>query len=151
MGHFCRICGRLRPNEQFSGKGHRQHVCKICAGRPINERLAAAHRQELQGFLSQSHISRKNLKRLATLKLNADAEVCHLATIVGEIAVVAPYRRKRIGRIRDHHPELFSKMVLTGLTETHEVFGHEDGETLLNLESQEGPLSYRDEFFDFDY
>ena len=28
MGHFCRICARSRPNEQFSGRGHRINVCK---------------------------------------------------------------------------------------------------------------------------
>ncbi|SFG78874.1 hypothetical protein SAMN02982927_02769 [Sporolactobacillus nakayamae] len=31
MGHYCRICGRTRPNEKFSGKGHRKHICKECS------------------------------------------------------------------------------------------------------------------------
>jgi ribosome-binding protein aMBF1 (putative translation factor) len=30
MGHYCRICGRTRANEKFSGKGHKNHVCKDC-------------------------------------------------------------------------------------------------------------------------
>jgi 3-methyladenine DNA glycosylase AlkD len=30
-GHVCKICGRCRANEKFSGKGHAQHVCKDCA------------------------------------------------------------------------------------------------------------------------
>jgi uncharacterized membrane protein len=38
MGHYCRICGRERPNEQFSGKGHRIHVCKRCKAMPKSER-----------------------------------------------------------------------------------------------------------------
>jgi len=29
-GHYCRICGRRRANEKFSGKGHAAHVCKSC-------------------------------------------------------------------------------------------------------------------------
>ena len=33
MGHFCRICGRTRPNEKFSGKGHKKHICKNCSGK----------------------------------------------------------------------------------------------------------------------
>ena len=33
MGHYCRICGRIRTNEKFSGKGHKNHVCKDCAGK----------------------------------------------------------------------------------------------------------------------
>lgn len=30
-GHFCWACGRVRPNEQFSGKGHQRHICRACA------------------------------------------------------------------------------------------------------------------------
>ena len=33
MGHYCRICGRTRANEKFSGKGHKKHICKDCAGK----------------------------------------------------------------------------------------------------------------------
>ncbi len=33
MGHYCRICGRTRANEKFSGKGHKNHVCKDCSGK----------------------------------------------------------------------------------------------------------------------
>jgi len=29
-GHYCKACGRNRPNEKFTGKGHRQHLCKDC-------------------------------------------------------------------------------------------------------------------------
>ena len=29
-GHFCRGCGWNLPNEKFSGKGHRDHLCKQC-------------------------------------------------------------------------------------------------------------------------
>lgn len=29
-GHYCYLCGRTRANEKFSGKGHRQHICKDC-------------------------------------------------------------------------------------------------------------------------
>jgi hypothetical protein len=29
-GHYCRICGRRRANEKFSGRGHAQHICKDC-------------------------------------------------------------------------------------------------------------------------
>jgi len=30
-GHYCWCCGRDRPNERFSGKGHHRHICKDCA------------------------------------------------------------------------------------------------------------------------
>ena len=29
-GHFCWVCGRIRPNERFSGGGHKHHICKDC-------------------------------------------------------------------------------------------------------------------------
>jgi len=38
MGHYCKVCGRTRPNEKFSGKGHRNHICKECASIPADER-----------------------------------------------------------------------------------------------------------------
>lgn len=30
QGHFCKICQTYKANEKFSGKGHRQHICKVC-------------------------------------------------------------------------------------------------------------------------
>ena len=33
MGHYCKICGRTRSNEKFSGKGHKKHICKDCSGK----------------------------------------------------------------------------------------------------------------------
>src|SRR2546429_7034066 len=50
MGHYCRICGCERPNEQFSGKGHTIHVCKRCQARPKSER-SEEHTSELQSRL----------------------------------------------------------------------------------------------------
>lgn len=29
-GHFCKGCGDFLPNEKFSGRGHREHLCKEC-------------------------------------------------------------------------------------------------------------------------
>lgn len=29
--HFCWVCGSQKPNEAFSGDGHREHVCSACA------------------------------------------------------------------------------------------------------------------------
>ncbi|MDD2481199.1 MAG: hypothetical protein PHF82_03590 [Lutispora sp.] len=37
MGHYCRICGRTRANEKFSGKGHKNHICKDCSRKPKQE------------------------------------------------------------------------------------------------------------------
>lgn len=37
-GHYCKICGRVLPNEKFSGKGHANHICKECAKLPVEKR-----------------------------------------------------------------------------------------------------------------
>lgn len=29
-GHYCWVCERVRSNESFSGRGHRDHVCNEC-------------------------------------------------------------------------------------------------------------------------
>lgn len=29
-GHFCKGCRDFLPNEKFSGRGHREHLCKEC-------------------------------------------------------------------------------------------------------------------------
>ena len=38
QGHYCKICGRRRANEKFSGFGHVVHICKDCARLPIEKR-----------------------------------------------------------------------------------------------------------------
>lgn len=37
-GNYCKICGRILPNEKFSGKGHADHICKECAKLPVEKR-----------------------------------------------------------------------------------------------------------------
>lgn len=37
-GHYCKICGRIRANENFSGKGHAAHICKDCQKLPVEKR-----------------------------------------------------------------------------------------------------------------
>jgi hypothetical protein len=44
-GHYCWCCGRIRPNEQFSGKGHARYLCKACARLGAEE---LAYRQALR-------------------------------------------------------------------------------------------------------
>ena len=39
-GHYCKICGEYKANEQFSGKGHAAHICKSCS------RLSAEEKAE---------------------------------------------------------------------------------------------------------
>lgn len=36
-GHWCWSCGKVLPNERFSGKGHARHLCKECAKLGVEE------------------------------------------------------------------------------------------------------------------
>ncbi len=116
MGHSCRICGRSRPNERFSGGGHRIHVCSECRKLPIEKRRAIEAHAEIEGFLdAQAHISRKNVARLKELSASKDPAVSEKAAVMLEVARIAPFKRRRFGRIRSAHPELWRRLVAAGL------------------------------------
>jgi hypothetical protein len=110
MGHYCRFCGRERPNEQFSGKGHKIHICKRCQAKPKSERQAIADMNVILGFMQQSHISERNIVRLNKMTRPADTEVANLAEIVLKVAKVKPYRRKRLKFLARNHPDLIRKL-----------------------------------------
>jgi hypothetical protein len=125
MGHYCRICGRERPNEQFSGKGHKMHVCKRCQAKPKTERQTIEDQDDIFGFLQQSHISEKNVIRLGQMAKSDSPEVASLAEIVLEVARIKPYKTRRLKFLAQKHPELLRKLEAAGL-----VFAHTwDGET----------------------
>lgn len=106
VGHYCRICGRERANEKFSGKGHRVHICKDCWKLPPAQREKIEIEEEVRGFLRQSRISRKNLKRLAKLSDHADAEIRHLAGLVRRVAEISEGKRKRWMKVQALDPVL---------------------------------------------
>lgn len=71
-GHFCFVCGEVKPNEKFTGKGRRNHVCKTCGKISQEERLELAHirtihdlsytkkgRRQLQLFMNSKKYSEK--------------------------------------------------------------------------------------------
>lgn len=111
MAHYCRICGRSRPNEQFSGRGHHIHVCKECQRLPRDQRDRIERLDELHGFLHQSGISAKNVARLKSLTGHADREVAELAALVIEIARVLPGKRGRWLKLAQRHRPLFDRTI----------------------------------------
>lgn len=115
MGHYCLICGHVRPNERFSGKGHRNHVCKQCSRLPKEERRRRELEDEVDGFLRQSNISRKNLSRLSELIASEKSEVAELAKVVLEIGKVKPHKRKRLSFLARNHRDLIERLEETGL------------------------------------
>jgi hypothetical protein len=118
-GHYCRICGKIKPNEAFSGKGHRNHICKICSRLPKNEIEAIDQKEEIFNFLNQSHISKKNISRLYSLVESPDEEVAKLAGIVLDVAKVKPYKKKRLKFLAREHRDLLAKLDETGLIFAH--------------------------------
>ena len=116
MPHYCRLCGRRRPNERFSGRGHRIHVCRDCQALPKEERHAIEARLEIEGFLSQSHISNKNLDRLRQHTSSPDPMIANAAAVVLQVAVIAPYKRKRLRVLRRVQPDLIAAVIDLGLT-----------------------------------
>jgi hypothetical protein len=119
MEHYCRICKRERPNEQFSGKGHKIHVCKRCTSKPKSERRAIEDKDDIFGFMHQSHISEKNVARLEQMVKSENPQVASLAAIVVEVAKVTAHKKRRLKILAHKHPELLRKLEETGLVFAH--------------------------------
>ena len=119
MAHYCRICGRNKPNEKFSGKGHRIHVCKECARMPKEKRDAIEQEEEIFNYLKQSHISKKNVSRLNTLSCSENPRIAELASIVLEVAKVKPYKKRRLKVLARERRDLLLKLKETGLIFAH--------------------------------
>ncbi len=110
MGHFCNICERVRANERFSGKGHRDHICKDCARLPRETRKEFEILHELEHMLHQSHISAKNQSRLKSLIQHPSPKVVRTATVLLELARRYPFRRRRLVRLR-RKPDLVRRLI----------------------------------------
>lgn len=118
-GHYCRICGSRKPNEAFSGKGHKIHVCKLCSRMPKKELESIEQKDEIFNFLRQSHISDKNVSRLKQLYESPDKEVSKLAGIVLEVAKVKPYKKRRLKVLVRERRDLLDKLDKSGLILAH--------------------------------
>ena len=119
MGHYCKICGQIRPNEKFTGKGHKTHICKECSHIPKEKRDIVEQEGEIYNFLNQSHISRKNITRLKALASSDEGRISELATIVLEVAQVKPYKKRRLKVLAQKRRDLLYKLEETGLIHAH--------------------------------
>ena len=119
MGHWCRICGRTRPNEKFSGKGHKNHICKECSRKPKEEIDEIEQTEEIFNYLKQSNISKKNISRLQKLSCSQNKEISEYASIVLEVALIKPHKRRRIKLLEKEHRPLLAKLKDTGLIMAH--------------------------------
>jgi len=119
MGHWCRICGRNLPNEKFSGKGHRNHICRKCSKLPKEERDHIDQEDELFGYLKQSHISEKNISRLRKLAEASDENIAEQAKLILEIGLTCPCKKRRLKILARERRDLIVKLEETGLIFAH--------------------------------
>lgn len=128
MPHSCWMCGRSRANEGFSGRGHRDHVCRECRKLPAAEKDRRRALIHMEGMLEQSRISEKNVRHLRTLASSRAADVAEWAAVLLEIARVHPGRRHRLRRLK-RHLELWARMHRLGIVEDfHDDLADEPGE-----------------------
>jgi hypothetical protein len=118
-GHYCKICGCRRPNEAFSGKGHREHICKRCKSLPKEQLQNIQHKDEIFNYLRQSHISAKNITRLRKLASSSNARIAELASIVLDVAKVKPHKKKRLKVLAKKRTDLIKRLEETGLIMAH--------------------------------
>lgn len=119
MGHYCRICGKTRPNEKFSGKGHKNYICKECNQKPKNEINEIEQEEEIFNFLNQSNITKKNIDRLKELVNSNNKRIAELANIVLEVATVKPHKKRRLKVLAKDNKDLLGKLEETGLILAH--------------------------------
>ena len=119
MGHWCKICDSVLPNEKFSGKGHRDYICKDCARLPREELTAIMQKDEIFGYLNQSNISKKNMVRLKTLSASSNKRVAELAGIAFQVGRVRSHKKQRLKYLAREHKDLLKKLGETGLILAH--------------------------------
>ena len=61
-GHFCRVCARVLPNEKFSGRGRKIHVCNKCKKLPLHKQAELTHLNKIDRLYKYlpSNLSRSN-------------------------------------------------------------------------------------------
>ncbi|MDB5389001.1 MAG: hypothetical protein JWM11_4647 [Planctomycetaceae bacterium] len=81
-GHYCWACDCQLPNESFSGKGHRRHVCKECSQLGSEE---LAFRQELKNLYQccdwDGSILRRRKKTFEQFLNHSDSLIRHIAQL----------------------------------------------------------------------
>ena len=123
MGHWCRICGATKSNESFSGKGHKNHICKECSRKPKEEIEKIDHLEEIFNFMDQSNISKKNKIRLKELVNSENNKISELAKLVLEVAMIKPTKKGRIKILAKENRQLLFKLEEEGLVPMRYYWG----------------------------
>jgi hypothetical protein len=82
---------------------------------PKEDRNAIEMEEEIFGYMSQSHITDKNVARLKKISQSPNPRISYLASVVLEVAAVKPFKRRRLVFLAKNHKELLGKLEETGL------------------------------------
>lgn len=69
-GHYCWCCGCIRPNEKFSGNGHRRHLCKDCKKLGKEEIAFRQHQRDIDRLLDWDGKIRRKTRHVFQSYLN---------------------------------------------------------------------------------
>lgn len=61
IGQYCKICGEIKANEKFNGKGHRRHIFKSCSKLSVEKRNELVRMRKIVDIeLSEFYLSKKD-------------------------------------------------------------------------------------------
>lgn len=63
-GHYCKICGEIKANEQFTGKGHANHICKKCLKKTGVQQAEEIAINRIYKLVRYSNLSKQNREML---------------------------------------------------------------------------------------
>ena len=137
-GHYCRICGSTKSNESFSGKGHRTHICKQCASMPKEKRQFVQAQEEVYTFLSQSHITDRNVSKLRQLAASENSRISRMACPMLEIVQAAPRKKQRALLTTKMRDAISAKWAESGIVP---IDDYENEREHLNVEKDDADAS----------
>jgi len=112
-GHYCWMCESILSNESFSGRGHRDHICKKCKKLPRAKRQEKMDQDFLFNVLLQKNISKGNQKTLEEMVSRSAGCMKEKAEAVLLVAQTLPRKKKR--KLRKNNRALFDELVRLGL------------------------------------
>lgn len=88
---------------------------------PKAVRAVIEQEEEIAGFLQQSHISERNLRRLRTLAAADHPRIAEWAALVIEVAQVKPYKKRRLEVLARDRRDLLGALVRVGLIDEYQA------------------------------
>jgi len=137
-GHYCWCCGRRRPNEQFSGRGHRKHVCKDCMKLGKEELAYRQHLRHIDRLLNWDGIvRRKNRAVFERYLSHPDARVRAYASKVRDHSEQRRQELRELFEAERLEEEQYEQYV-AGLE--REAYAHDEERSHADQDLEENPF-----------